>query len=142
MNKIRVISRNIASMISKSSLNQVKRTKFFKTLTKNQDSIQSGQVKLLQQQCVQEKLISPIAELQNIQYKLVKQSIRYGLSELVKIDRSQPRAHKNINYAGDYESKFVLSHFIHALYLNRIGANDYYFTLDDLKTTQSEYRRT
>ncbi|CAK58086.1 unnamed protein product (macronuclear) [Paramecium tetraurelia] len=142
MNKIRTISRNIATMISKSSLNQVKRTQIFKNLTKNQDFIASGEVKLFQQQCVQEKITSPIADLQNIQYKLFKQSIRHGLSELVRIDRSQPRTHKNINYAGDYESKFVHSHFIHALYLNRIGANDYYFTVDDLKTTQSEYHRT
>lgn len=41
----------------------------------------------------------------------------------------------NINYAGDYESNFIRSHFIHALYLNRIGANNYYFTIDDLITT-------
>ncbi|CAD8169375.1 unnamed protein product [Paramecium pentaurelia] len=142
MNKIRVISRNIATFISKSSINQVKKTQIFKNITKNQVSKTIDQIQQLQQQCVQEKIRNPITELQNIQFKLFKQFIRYGLSELVTINRIQQRTQMNINYVGDYESKFAHSHFIHALQLNRVGANNYYFTIDDLKTTQSEYKRT
>ncbi|CAD8116387.1 unnamed protein product [Paramecium primaurelia] len=142
MNKIRVISRNIATFISKSSINQVKNTQIFKNITKNQVSKTIDQIQQLQQQCVQEKIRNPITELQNIQFKLFKQFIRYGLSEIVTINRIQQKTQMNINYAGDYESKFANSHFIHALQLNRVGANNYYFTIDDLKTTQSEYKRT
>lgn len=63
-----------------------------------------------------------------------------GLSDLVKTNKIYSSRHEEVIFSGDYKVSQI-SNFIHALYFNRKGASDYYFTIDDLKTTLSEYKR-
>ncbi|CAD8117424.1 unnamed protein product [Paramecium sonneborni] len=143
MNKIRGIIKNIATFVQKPAQQQIIRTQFFKAITKNQDKKGHVQIQKLNQWVLNKSQSSiTITELQNLQQRVFKQSIRHGLSELVRININKANVQTDINYAGDYESKFLQSHLIHALQLNRIGADNYYFNLDDLLTTQSAYERT
>lgn len=42
-------------------------------------------------------------------------------------------------YCGDYQRHSKRANFVHALQLSRPGAEDYFFSLDEIETTQSTY---